>query len=98
MRMLAFLPAAESEMYRASDWYEDETPGLGERFLFDVEATAARVISNPRQFPAIYRHVRRAMLDHFPYALMFLVQADRSISVISCFHNSRDPLRWQERV
>ncbi len=98
MRTLAFSPAAESEMYKASDWYEDELSGLGERFLSDVEATAARVVSNPRQFPVIYRHVRRAMLEHFPYALMFLVQEDESVSVISCFHSSRDPLRWQERI
>jgi hypothetical protein len=29
---------------------------------------------------------------------MFVIEADDTLTVIACFHGSRDPARWQERV
>ena len=52
----------------------------------------------PRQFPVVYQNVRTALLRRFPYALMFVIEADDTLTVIACFHGSRDPARWQERT
>jgi hypothetical protein len=52
---------------------------------------------NPRQFPVIYKNIRRALLRRFPYALMFVIEADETMTVIACFHGSRDPVHWQKR-
>lgn len=82
----------------ALDWYEKEVPGLGRRFLAEVETAVERMRDNPQQFPAVYKNVRRALLRHFPYMLMFLIKADDSLTVIACFHGSRDPVRWQDRL
>jgi hypothetical protein len=54
--------------------------------------------ANPRQFPVIYRNVRRALLRRFPYALMFVIDLDDTLTVIACFHGSRDPAHWQKRA
>jgi hypothetical protein len=52
----------------------------------------------PQQFPVIYKNVRRALLRRFPYALMFVIEADETLTVIACFHGSRDPEHWQKRA
>jgi plasmid stabilization system protein ParE len=90
-------PAARSELIQAQDWYEREAPGLGRRFRQAVDGVAQRVSDNPRQFPTVYRNVRRALMRRFPYALLFVFE-NETVTVLACFHASRDPLRWQERA
>jgi plasmid stabilization system protein ParE len=85
-------------MIDAQDWYENESPGLGRRFRAAVEVVIERMSDNPRQFPVIYKSVRRALLRRFPYALMFVVEVDETLTVLACFHGSRDPARWQKRT
>jgi len=53
---------------------------------------------NPRQFPVVFKNVRRALLRRFPYSLFFVIETDETLSVIACFHASRNPARWQRRV
>lgn len=98
MRSLIFAPAARYELIEAQDWYENEAPGLGRRFRAEVGSALRRMRSNPRQFPAIYKNVRRALLRRFPYALMFVIEPDDALTVIACFHGSRDPVNWQKRA
>jgi plasmid stabilization system protein ParE len=89
---------ARAELIHAQDWYENEVPGLGRRFRAAVDAVVTRISANPRQFPIVYKNIRRALLRRFPYALMFVIEADGSLTVIACFHGSRDPARWQKRA
>ena len=62
-----------------------------------VDATIQRMGTNPKQFPVVYNIIRRALVRRFPYALMFVLEGDRTLTVIACFHGSRDPAHWQER-
>ena len=48
-------------------------------------------------FPLYSINIHRARLKVFPYALLFVIEADMLL-VIACFHSSRDPQRWQQRV
>jgi plasmid stabilization system protein ParE len=93
-----FTPRASDELIDAQDWYENEARGLGRRFRAAVDTVIVRMSANPRQFPVIYKSIRRALLRRFPYALMFVIEADETLTVIACFHGSRDPARWQERA
>ena len=90
-------PAARAELIDAQDWYEAESPGLGRRFRQAIDVLVERMSANPRQFPVVFKNVRRALVRRFPYALFFVVE-DQTLLVIACFHSSRDPLRWQERT
>lgn len=49
-------------------------------------------------FPVIYKSVRRALLSRFPYALLFVIEADDTLAIIACFHGSRDPIHGQRRA
>ena len=98
MLPVIFTPRARAELIDAQDWYENEAPGLDRRFREAVDAVVQRISTNARQFPVIYKNVRRALLRHFPYALMFVIEADETLTVIACFHGSRDPAHWQKRM
>jgi plasmid stabilization system protein ParE len=93
-----FTPAARAELVDAQDWYENEVPGLGRRFRAAVDAVVQSMSLNPRQFPVVYKSIRRALLRRFPYALMFVVETDETLTVIACFHGSRDPAHWRKRA
>lgn len=98
MSSVIVTPIALAELIEAQDWYENEAPGLGRRFRAEVDAVVERISANPRQFPVIYKGIRRSLLRHFPYALMFVVETDETLTVIACFHGSRDPVHWQKRM
>ena len=93
-----FTLAARAELIDAQDWYENEVPGLGRRFRAAVDTVIERMSANPRLFPVVHKNVRRALLRRFPYALMFVIEADETLTVIACFHGSRDPSHWQKRA
>ena len=97
MHPVIFTPRARAELIDAQDWYEHESPSLGRRFRAAVDAAVQRISAAPRQFPVIYKNVRRALLRRFPYALMFVIEADETLAVIACFHGNRDPALWKKR-
>jgi len=82
-----FTEAARAELIDAQEWYEAEAPGLGRRFRTEIDSAVRRMTENPRQFPLVFKTLRRARAERFPYALFFLVEAD-ALLVIACFHSS----------
>ena len=97
MYSVIFTQAARAELIDAQDWYEGEATGLGRRFRQAIDAFAQRMSDNPQQFPVVFKNVRRALLRRFPYSLFFVVEGD-DLTVIACFHASRDPSHWQTRT
>jgi plasmid stabilization system protein ParE len=95
---VVFTLPARTELIDAQDWYEREAPGLGRSFRAAVDTVVERMGANPQQFPIAYKSIRRALLRRFPYALMFVIEADETLTVIACFHGSRDPAHWQKRA
>ena len=98
MPTVIFTPAARQEFIDAQDWYERESPGLGSRFRAAAAAVVERIIANPRLFQVVHKNIRRALFRRFPYALMFVIESDDNVTVIACFHSSRDPMQWQRRM
>jgi plasmid stabilization system protein ParE len=92
-----FTEAARAELIDAQEWYEAEAPGLGRRFRAEIDSVVRRMADNPRQFPMVFKTLRRARAKKFPYSLFFLIEPD-TLLVVACFHSSRDPRHWQKRV
>ena len=97
MYSVIFTQAARAELIEAQDWYEGEATRLGRRFRRAIGALVERMTDNLRQFPIVFKNVRRALLRRFPYSLFFVVEDD-ALTVIACFHASRDPSHWQKRT
>jgi len=96
-RGVRFLPAARREIEEAFLWYEAKTPGLGVSFRAEVDRQLARMSDHPLQFPLVKTDMRRARMRRFPYGLFFKIDGD-DVFVIACFHASRNPRSWQDRV
>jgi len=45
----------------------------------------------------LHRNVRRALLQRFPYQVLFLLEED-TITVVAVFHGARNPKQWQDRI
>jgi len=43
-------PEAEADVVEAALWYEQQNPGLGEKFVAAVDQAIRRVIENPLAF------------------------------------------------
>jgi hypothetical protein len=66
-----FTQAARAELIEAQEWYEGEARGLGRRFRERIDTLAGRMSANPRQFPVVFKSVRRALLRRFPLRVVF---------------------------
>jgi hypothetical protein len=99
---IRFAPEVPDELAEAVLWYEARKQGLGSEFLDEVEATLPLIGSRPRSFPRLQGvdatlEIRRALLDRFPYALVFLVQ-EEEVRVLAVAHAKRRPEYWLNRI
>src|SRR5437879_5555556 len=90
-------PEAEDDLAEAAVWYEEQQPGLGQRFLDAVTATVSRISTLPLAFPIVHGSTRRALLQRFPFGV-FSPVAEARIDVIAILHGSRHPRAWRLRV
>jgi plasmid stabilization system protein ParE len=89
-------PEAEADIDEAHLWYSGRGLGLGEEFARSLDACLESVSSLPDSFPAVHRHVRRALLRRFPYCAFYIVEPTRVV-VVGVFHARRDPQAWRRR-
>ena len=94
--LIRFRVEARLDIQEAYDWYEEHSQGIGDRFLAAVDQCIERVAANPRGFPTVYAEVRRALLQRFPYSVLYSIEGE-FITVLGCFHGRRDPRTSEER-
>jgi plasmid stabilization system protein ParE len=93
---LSVAQEAEAEALDAAEWYERRSQGLGRAFLELVDQTLQDIAASPLRFPLVYRDIRRAVLNRFPFGIFFRLRDDR-IRVLAVMHLSRNPRRWRRR-
>lgn len=99
---LRFAPEAADELTEAAVWYEARVEGLGRRFVNEVAALVPLLQARPRSFPRLQRidrtlEVRRALLQSFPYALVFLVR-EIEVRILAVAHSKRSARYWLARL
>lgn len=72
-----FRPEALADVVEARRWYEEQEPGLGERFVESLEEIVERILSMPRMYQVVDGGTRRGKLRKFPYLIYYRVVADR---------------------
>jgi toxin ParE1/3/4 len=85
-----YKPLARLEVSAAYEWYGQAHIGMHDAFIDELERTNGFLASDPHLYPCVEGEVRRANLNRFPYSLFFVIDAD-TVSVLSCFHQHRDP-------
>jgi len=92
---------AVSDIAAAALWYDRQRPGLGSEFEAAVDAKLAEMAANPGHFGpyeagGVTRPYQRAILDGFPYVIVFEIEDD-SLFVYAVTHGARRPGHWENR-
>ena len=88
---------ARAEIHQAADYYDRQSSGLGTRFEADLMRTRDRILLNPLMYAEEDDGFRYALLDIFPYSLIYHSDADR-ILVVAVAHHKQRPGYWHQRI
>lgn len=90
-------PIAKTDLQEAYEWYENQSVGLGERFLGNLDDAFEDLLQNP--FYAIrYDSTRCLPLRIFPYMIHYNINEERRIIyIISIFHMKVSETKWNKR-
>ena len=89
---VVLLPRARQDLLEAWDWYEDKQIGLGDRFKDELYDTLHHIESHPEHYPVRKRSYREALVNIFPYLIIYrILKKDKLVVVSSIFHTSRNP-------
>lgn len=92
---LKFSLRALRETGEAQEWYESQSPGLGDEFIAAMELQYRRLEQAPLLYAEVIPGVRRALLPRFPYGLFYAVR-ENLIHVLAVLHNARNPKQWPD--
>ena len=90
---------AEQELLEAAAWYDGQRGGLGDELLAAIDSLLVHVSEAPDSFPTdrFDARARRAILERFPYAVVFVAH-EGEVRVVAFAHSKRRPLYWQGRL
>ncbi len=94
---LVIRPLAEADLKEAVDWYNLQTPNLGDKFILLVDRKLKEIAHNPTHYQIRYKNVRTALVDRFPYHVHFELATDKII-VFAFYHTSRNSKKIRERL
>lgn len=97
MKPHAFHPDAGEEYAQAAKYYSDVDSKLGGRFYDEVERLILEVRGDPKRFRQFDPPARRHFSRIFPYAVIYVEQADR-IWILAVMHMKRRPGYWKYRA
>ena len=95
--IIRFTLEADAELTEAREWYSHQRKDLDLEFMQCIDDALSRIVDNPYVFPVVHRNLHRAVVRHFPFAVLYEITSDE-IQVIAVFHSRRDPERWKSRV
>jgi len=90
---LKFSTRALRETGKAQEWYELQSPGLGEEFIAAMELQLKRLMQSPLLYAEVVPGVRRALLPRFPYGLFYVLRGEL-VHVLAVLHDARSSSRW----
>jgi len=73
MNRVHFLAPAEQEMNASARYYEQQLPGLGCRFLDEVDRSIHAIRLYPEAAPVIHPEIRGKRIRHFPFTLLYRI-------------------------
>lgn len=92
-----FLKPAENEVDEAVAYFDEQRPGLGDRFEQDLFATINFLVDHPLSGKLINERVRMFRLRTFRYNVIY-VNDEVEIIVVAVAHYRRRPGYWHSRL
>jgi plasmid stabilization system protein ParE len=91
------LDVAQQELDEAVEYYNVESPGLGDQFLLEVLAAFDRITQFPQAWHPYTENSRRCQTRRFPYGITYQI-LESEILVIAVAHLHRRPGYWLGRL
>ena len=88
---------AREDIAETARWYDEQEQGLGREFTRAFRAATAVLERSPFIYQEIETETRRVLLRRFPYQVIYKVR-DNTVFIAGCFHISRDPQQWRDRM
>jgi toxin ParE1/3/4 len=92
-----FVAEARAELIDQADYYDEKRPGLGDRFINEVE----RAVDFASRFPMVgspWLHgTRRVFTQRFPFAVVYRLDPE-GIVIFAVAHSRRRPDYWRNRA
>ena len=92
-----FLEIAQIELDEAIEYYNDESPGLGGKFLSEVLNALDRIGEFPNAWHPCSERTRRCQTRRFPYGIIYQIR-ETEILVVAVAHLHRKPDYWKDRI
>ena len=89
--------AADTELSTAAAYLDIQKVGVGDRFIAAVVLAGAQLQAFPNSGQKLGRDVRRIIIKHFPYQLIYRVEGDE-IVIYAVAHQKQRPGYWRKRV
>lgn len=86
---LMIKPIAYVDIDEIVAWYEKAAPGLGKRFLTNMDWALKKIQSNPNAFTYVKYPVRRIIVEKFPYKILYQVTGE-VIIILGICHAKRN--------
>lgn len=96
MYKLIFHPYVFYDVRESYDWYENESSGLGERFLLELENAYHAISIHPLYWAPYSVRFRWFLLKRFPFGVIYRVEK-QVIYIVAVAHLSRKPGFWKKR-
>ncbi|MCK9209400.1 MAG: type II toxin-antitoxin system RelE/ParE family toxin [Ignavibacteriaceae bacterium] len=94
---VVFIEPASLELDDAIEYYNLQSPGLGEKFLDEVLETIEIISRFPKLWSQNTTNTRKAVLRKFPFNLIYAKLEDE-IYIIAVAHQNREPEYWINRI
>ena len=93
---LRILSSVYEEVADAFLYYESQSPGLGDRFLQNIDSMYKYISDFPLMYSVNFDDVHRAVLTEFPHAI-FYTYGDEEVTILAIRHNKQDPRNLPKR-
>jgi toxin ParE2 len=94
---IRFLDIAQIELDQAIEYYNYESPGLGDEFLTEVLKVIDRIGEFPEAWHRLSKRTRRCQTRRFPYGIIYQIR-EEEILVVAVANLHRRPDYWKERL
>ena len=95
-RRRRYHPFVASDLAAAVAHYDNISVELGNRFRSSVRDRIRVITERPDSYGCIHEQLRAAMVEHFPYVVLFEL-LDDAVTILGIFHAASDRGRWFER-
>ncbi len=101
MYRVLFTGFSENDLIENFQYYDLIDENLAQKFVQEIQNKISKIKQNPNSYFKVSNkyHVRRCVVQKFPYSIYFRVKEQESIiSITAILHQFRNPKIWRNRM